>query len=84
MDNRAIAKSASRNVYKYAAQLASEESLVYMNQGYDELDARLLAEADATDRWDCSSEDMLKLLRKEYATVQGQTLGGFIKAARNN
>lgn len=84
MNNRSIAKLAARNVYKYAAQVGSEDSLIYMNQGYDELDAQLLAEADATDKWDCSAVAMLQMLKSEYAIVKGQTLGGFVRAARNN
>lgn len=80
--NRQIAHQAARCVYLYAAQVSSEATWALQAQGLAELDARLLAEANATDKWTCSREEMLVLLRAEHARVKGQSLGGCVTAVK--
>lgn len=78
--NRQVANMAARNVRFYSAQLGSDAARAHMAAGLCELDARLIAEAAATDHWHCSQDEMLTLLRAEYAKVDGQSLGGHVTA----
>lgn len=64
--HRGIATMAARNAYR---------------RGQTD-DAELLAEARITDRFLCSDDEMLTLLRAELARVRGQTKGGHVAAVR--
>lgn len=71
---------AVRNIILHGALSQPERMREYVAAGLSEQDARLLSEADATDFWTGERNDMLKLLRAEYAKLDGQKLGGHISA----
>ena len=62
--HRSIARVAARNAFRAGSTD----------------DAQLLAEAHVTDRFTCSEEEMLVLLRAELARVRGQSKGGHVTA----
>ena len=64
--NRSIARVAARNAFRQS--LSSNE--------------QLLDEARMTDRFSCSDQEMLALVRAELARVQGQSKGGIVSGVR--
>ena len=70
--NRQIANAAARGVYIYSHHLELS----------DDLDARLLAEANDTDRFYCTDAEMIAMANAEYRKLRGNTLGGLIAGAR--
>jgi len=69
--NRMVARQAARGVYLYG------------HQGHiSGLRERLLEEAKATDRFYCTDEEMINLSEREYRRIQGNTLGGYVSAAK--